>query len=85
MSVHIEISKHIHRHIEAQQKYKDFDQSRELAIEETLQKAKLGEEFDTVTINQITNEMNEIAKKYNFPLRKVVTKDMVEQYLRKNS
>lgn len=85
MSVHIEISKHINRHIEAQQKYKALDQQRELAIESTIEKAKLGKEFDTVQINQITNEINEIAKKYNFPLRKAVSKEMVEQYLQKNS
>lgn len=85
MSVHIAISKHINKHIDAQQQFKKLDQQREFAIEATLQKAANNEPFDTVEINRITNVMNEIGKKYNFPQRKNVTKEMVLQYLQKNA
>jgi hypothetical protein len=80
MSVHLQIAKQINTHLQGQKNYKELDSQREEAIEEALQKAKNNEEYTTQTINEITEEINGIAKRFAFPLRKVVTKDMISNY-----
>lgn len=85
MTVHLQISKQINNHIQAQTTYKELDLQREKAIEEVLNKARNNEEFTTHEVNSVTEELNEIAKKYNFPIRKRVTNSMVLQYVAKEN
>ncbi|WP_374722754.1 DUF2533 family protein, partial [Peribacillus tepidiphilus] len=43
-----------------------------------------GQEFSTYLINEVTEKMNEISKKIeNLPSRKLVTPQMVEDYVKK--
>ena len=83
MAVHLQIAEQVKKHREAQSQFLALDGSRERAIEDALKKAKAGLSFDTVEINRITNEMNQIAMKFQFPPRKNVTVEMVHEYIAK--
>ncbi|UOE95628.1 DUF2533 family protein [Alkalihalobacillus sp. LMS39] len=84
MSVHLQIANQISKHIDGQQQFKQLDGLREAAIEEALTLAKQQKEFTTSDINAITNKMNEIAKKFHFPMRKQVTREMVLEYSKRS-
>lgn len=85
MSVHKAITELFESRYEARKKYLQLDKKREQAIEKVLEQAKNSLPFTTTKINQITNEMNLLAKKYNLPPRKNVTKEMVWEYVKKKS
>ncbi|GAE33341.1 DUF2533 family protein [Halalkalibacter akibai] len=81
MSVHLQIAEQVRKHREAQKQFLLLDSARERAIEHTLEIAKAGQDFQPTEINQITEEMNKIAMKFQFPPRKLVTKEMIINYL----
>lgn len=84
MSVHLQIAKQINSHIKGQKEFKALDERREALIDEAIAKAKSNSEFSVNEINQVTAEMNQIGQKFNFPLRKQVTREMVLQYIAKS-
>ncbi len=83
MSVHLQIADQVKKHREAQKQFLALDAARERAIEDTLQQAKAGKPIQISEINRITNEMNQIAMAFQFPPRKVVTAEMINDYLKK--
>ncbi|WP_017728428.1 DUF2533 family protein [Halalkalibacterium ligniniphilum] len=83
MSVHLQIAEQVKNHRKAQADFLAFDKQRELAIVETLAQAKQGKSFSVQKINHITKQMNDIAKRFQFPTRKEVTTAMVIDYLNK--
>ncbi|WP_096201333.1 DUF2533 family protein [Bacillus sp. FJAT-45350] len=84
MSVHLQIASQINKHLDGQKEFRRLDMMREEAIARTIAEAKKVSDFSVQEINQITNEMNQLAKKFSFPVRKNVTKEMVIDYT-KNS
>jgi hypothetical protein len=81
MSVHNEITAHVNK---ANKRVKDFlalDQKRELYIEEAVECCKQGQPFSTEKINEVTNQINELAKQGIVPPRKNVTIEMVREYV----
>jgi hypothetical protein len=81
MSVHLQIAEQVKNHREAQKQFLHLDAAREQAIDHVLELAKSNKEFQTTEINQITDEMNKIAMKFQFPPRKLVSREMILNYL----
>ncbi|KAF1679888.1 YpbS family protein [Bacillus mexicanus] len=78
--VHKAISAHSskqHEHIKA---FVRLENMREMAIEEAISKCKNDEPFTTDAINEITEQMNQLAKKGIVPTRRLVSKEMVREY-----
>ena len=80
MSVHIAISEHVNKQNQKINRFLLLDQQRELYIEEALSLCKQGKEFTTDKINEMTNQINNLAKQGIIPFRKLVTKEMVKEY-----
>lgn len=83
MSVHKDITKHVE---EINKRVTDFmalDQKREEYIEEAVQLCKQGKSFSTEKINEVTRRMNDLAKQGTVPSRKMVTPEMVRDYVSK--
>lgn len=81
MSVHKEITAHVNQ---ANKRITDFlalDQKRESYIEEAVELCKQGKPFSTEKINEVTNQINELAKQGIVPARKNVTIEMVREYV----
>ena len=81
MSVHKEISKHSNKQNQLVQQFMRLDGQREKAIEEAVQLCSAGKPFSTDRINQVTNEINVLARQGVVPQRKLVTTEMVEEYV----
>lgn len=81
MSVHKEISKHSHMQNQLVQQFMKLDERREKAIDEAVQLCSAGKPFTTDHINQVTNEINILARRGVVPQRKLVTTEMVEEYV----
>ena len=80
MSVHKAISEHVNKQNQKINRFLLLDQQRELYIEEALSLCKQGKEFTTEKINEMTNQINTLAKQGIIPFRKLVTKEMVKEY-----
>ncbi|GKU83058.1 DUF2533 family protein [Niallia sp. NCCP-28] len=80
MSVHKALTKHVEKINSRVVYFQQLDAKRETYIEEALQKCLNGEAFTVAPINAITEEMNELAKQGVVPTRKIVTKEMVQEY-----
>ncbi|WP_349410652.1 DUF2533 family protein [Pseudalkalibacillus sp. SCS-8] len=85
MSVHQEISKHSQDQHDRVRRFSELDAAREKWIEIALQKCREKEDFADALdeINAVTDQINELARKGIVPQRKNVTKEMVEEYCRK--
>ncbi|MDX8345912.1 YpbS family protein [Rossellomorea sp. YZS02] len=83
MSVHKEISKHSIKQNQLVQQFLRLDEKRESAIDEAVQLCSAGKPFTTERINQVTNEINVLARQGVVPQRKIVTSEMVEEYVRR--
>ncbi|WP_078552753.1 DUF2533 family protein [Bacillus alkalicellulosilyticus] len=83
MAVHLQIAEQVNKHIDAQNRFKRLEAFREEAIEEAIKDAKEARTVSTAKINAITEEMNAIAKAFQFPTRKLVTPEMVLEYVKK--
>ncbi|MCM3712784.1 DUF2533 family protein [Halalkalibacter oceani] len=84
MAVHLQISEQVKKHRHAQQQFRELDAKREQAIEYALAEAKAGQAINVIEINRITNEMNQIATRFHFPVRKTVTIDMVKDVIQRS-
>ena len=82
MTVHLQIAGQINRHIQAQTQFKKLEVQREEAIEKALQEAASSKSFSVTEINTITEKMNALAREFYFPMRKLVTNEMVISYLK---
>ncbi|MGP7815789.1 DUF2533 family protein [Niallia sp. 01092] len=83
MSVHKAITKHVEQVNSRVNVFKQLDDLREQYIEEALQLCSKGESFSVQKINEVTEEINTMAKLGVTPTRKVVTIEMVKEYAEK--
>ncbi|MCA1066307.1 YpbS family protein [Rossellomorea sp. AcN35-11] len=83
MSVHKEITKHSSKQNQLVQQFMILDERREQAIEETVHRCLNEQPFTTDGINQVTNEINALARQGVVPQRKLVTTEMVKEYAAK--
>ncbi len=81
MSVHKDITKHSSKQNQLVQKFMILDEEREQAIEEAIKLCKAGEAFTTDRINEATQKINTLARQGVVPQRKLVTNEMVEEYV----
>ncbi|ATH92111.1 hypothetical protein ACH95_07710 [Bacillus glycinifermentans] len=85
-NVHEAITAHSKKQHQIVKEFVLLEDERERAIEEAVAKCERHEPFSTDRINQVTAKMNELAKKGIVPQRRLVTKEMVEEYVsRKNA
>lgn len=86
MSVHQAISNHSEKQHYIVKKFTELDEKRELYIQEAIGLCRRNEPFTTDAINAVTKEMNELGKKgivTSLPMRKLVTNEMVKEYVGK--
>jgi hypothetical protein len=83
MSVHLQLKEQITKFIEAEKKYRALDMNRERKIEAVINIARMGDTFSLVDVNNATEEINLISKSFGFPLRKLVTTEMVMKFVNK--
>ncbi|WRP06816.1 DUF2533 family protein [Rossellomorea aquimaris] len=83
MSVHKEITKHSSKQNQLVQQFMILDERRERAIDEAVQLCLKEQPFTTEAINQVTNEINVLARQGVVPQRKLVTIEMVKEYAAK--
>ncbi|WLR53019.1 DUF2533 family protein [Bacillus tianshenii] len=81
MSVHKSITKHAESQHEKVKMFHSLEEERERAIDEAVLLCKKGEPYSVDTINDITKQINELAKTGPTPLRKLVTTEMLEEYV----
>ena len=81
MSVHLQIKTQVNKFIAAEKKYRELDLKREEKIEEVLKAAKTNQDFSLVEINALSEELNSLSKSFGFPMRKLVTKEMVFEFI----
>jgi hypothetical protein len=81
MSVHKEISEHSRKQNQVVMTFLQLEQQREAYIEEAIVHCQENKPFTTEKINEVTKRINELARKGIAPQRKLVTKDMVEEFV----
>lgn len=82
VSVHKALTSHANKLNAILTQYANLDRDREFYIEEALSLYERGLPFTTDKINSITIQMNELSNKIeNLPPRKLVTNEMVEEYV----
>lgn len=80
-NVHEAISKHSKKQHEIVRTFLSLDANREAFIEEAIALAKENRPFSVEKINAVTEEINRLAKNGIAPMRKIVTTEMVEEYV----
>lgn len=83
MSVQQAITEHIKKQNKRIVDFVALDQKREELIDEAVNLCKEGKEFTTARINAVTKQINELARQGIVPTRKLVTTDMVREYVQK--
>lgn len=81
MGVHEAITAHSRKQNEIVTSFLQLEAQREAAIEAAVSLASSGKDFSVDAINMVTKEINELAKRGVAPQRKIVTEDMVMEYV----
>ncbi|WP_100403596.1 DUF2533 family protein [Bacillus sp. FJAT-42315] len=81
MSVHKDLILHAEKQNKLYREFALLDEQREAYIEEAVELCKAGKEFTTDRINEVTEQINVLANHRLIPTRKVVTPDMVREYV----
>lgn len=81
MEVHKAITAHSRKQHEIVKKFLQLDAQREAAIEAAIALASNGKHFSVDAINMVTKQINDLAKRGVAPQRKLVTTDMVMEYV----
>jgi Protein of unknown function (DUF2533) len=81
VSVHKDISLHAEKQNQLFNKFALLEQKREDYIQEAIELCKAGKEFTTDFINEVTLQINELANQRLVPIRKIVTPEMVREYV----
>ncbi|PFJ12111.1 hypothetical protein COD67_19930 [Bacillus cereus] len=81
MEVHKAITAHSRKQNEIVKTFLQLDAQREAAIEAAVLLASNGKEFSVDVINVVTKQINDLAKRGVAPQRKLVTEDMVMEYV----
>ncbi|WP_026562144.1 DUF2533 family protein [Bacillus sp. J37] len=82
-NVHEAISQHSnnqHQHI---QSFLKLEAKREALIEEAIFRCVNSKPFEVEQINHVTSEMNRLASEGIVPTRKQVTKEMVQEFVKR--
>lgn len=77
--VHEAISRHSKAQHEKVSQFVKLEQMREFAIEEAISQCMRGEAFSVALINDVTLQINDLAKKGIVPNRQLVTVEMVQE------
>ncbi|KUP07711.1 hypothetical protein Q75_04195 [Bacillus coahuilensis p1.1.43] len=85
MSVHKAITAHSQKQNTIVTTFARLEEQREHEIEKVVDLCKSGLPFTTDRINRFTNEINEVAKEGLTPNRKLVTDEMVKEYVERLS
>lgn len=80
-NVHEEISKHSQKQHQLVKEFLELEARREYYIDEAVNLCKTGKIFSTDKINTVTKGINELAKNGIVPTRKLVTEEMVREYV----
>ncbi len=83
MGVQNDLIKHAANQNKSYQEFWALDELRETYIEEAISLCKQGKPFTTEKINEVTNKMNRINLRI-ISLRKLVTKEMVMEYVNRS-
>jgi hypothetical protein len=81
MEVHKAITAHSRKQNESVKACLQLDAQREAAIEAAISLASNGKEFSIDVINVVTKQINDLAKQGVAPQRKLVTEEMVMEYV----
>lgn len=81
--VHQAITAHSKKQHALIRTFVELDAKREAYIEEAVALCQRGEPFSVHNINEVTKQINELAKNGIVPQRKYVTVDMVKEYVQK--
>jgi Protein of unknown function (DUF2533) len=79
--VHEAITAHIQKQHAVIKRFVQLEAERERYIDEAVALCQNGLPFTVTKINEITKEMNELAKHGGMPQRKYVTVEMVKEYV----
>jgi ribosomal 50S subunit-associated protein YjgA (DUF615 family) len=83
MTVHKAISKHSENQHQRIQLFHQLEAERERYIEEAVNQRLNEQPFSVKKINDVTRKINDIATQGIVPTRKLVTVEMVEEYVEK--
>ncbi|MDC2865703.1 MULTISPECIES: YpbS family protein [unclassified Bacillus (in: firmicutes)] len=81
MEVHEAITAHSRKQNEVVKAFLQLDAQREAAIEAAVSLASNGKSFSVDVINMVTKQINELAKNGIAQQRKIVTEEMVMEYV----
>lgn len=81
MSVHKAISAHSKKQNQIVSTFLQLEQKRENFIEDAIVLCKQNKPFTTEKINEVTKQINELARHGIAPQRKLVTKEMVQEFV----
>ncbi|PFE06284.1 DUF2533 domain-containing protein [Bacillus cereus] len=81
MEVHKAITAHSRKQNEIVTTFLQLEAQREAAIEAAVALASNGKHFSVDSINMVTKQINNLAKRGVAPQRKIVTEDMVMEYV----
>ncbi|MEH7417555.1 YpbS family protein [Neobacillus drentensis] len=84
MSVHKAITEHVNNQNKKINHFLSLDHLREMYINEALTLCKAGKPFTTEKINEVTHQINDLARQGIIPTRKLVTDEMVRGFALKN-
>jgi hypothetical protein len=79
--VHQAITAHSNKQHAIVKRFLQLEAKREQYISEAVALCQNGEPFTVEKINEVTKQMNELAKQGIVPQRKYVTVDMVKEYV----
>jgi hypothetical protein len=82
-NVHEAISQHSNKQHNHIQSFLKLEAKREALIEEAIQLCVSSLTFEVEGINQVTKEINRLASEGIVPTRKIVTKQMVQEFVQK--
>jgi len=80
-NVHEAISKHSSKQHQIVKTFLQLEQQRESYIDQAVALAKENKSFSVDQINRVTSEINALAKNGIAPTRKIVTEEMVLEYV----
>ncbi|MEC2075895.1 YpbS family protein [Metabacillus fastidiosus] len=83
--VHKAISEHSKKQHEHIRTFARLDQQREAFIAEAVQLCRQSLPFEVDSINAVTREMNALARQGIVPARKLVSKEMVKEYVERSN
>lgn len=81
MSVHKALTLHAQKQNQLFTKFSTLDQQREEYIQVAIELCKAGKEFTTDKINEVTLQINALANERFIPSRKLVTPEIVQEYV----